>query len=278
MDDDKLNLLANYYIPYNFGWDRILNTKGAFTASADNKNILQRKEAIRQFVGKNKTLRSANLVTQSNILSDKHFAMANPDYIASLKPEKVERKPSYKTMLENGNPILDVIKSIKPFNLQGTNIVFMGSANSLNFQGGALIVIDGINRGTDASVLRNLSPYDVEKIFVSTNPNDILRYTGLNSVGLIEIDLKKGMVKEEPTSVMDESTEFESPNYEKGANSFSEDYRSTLFWKVETVEEGLESIDIQYYNADLISEIEGVLYFIPNKGGVSSSAFEYSVK
>jgi hypothetical protein len=99
-------------------------------------------------------------------------------------------------MLESATSIMDVIKSIKPYKIVNNAIVFAGTENSLNYQGGALIVIDGQQMGTDISIISNLSPNEVDHIDVSTSPMDIQRYTGLNSVGVIEIYLKKGPAPE----------------------------------------------------------------------------------
>lgn len=97
---------------------------------------------------------------------------------------------NYKRQLENGMAVLDVIKSMKPFTLDGNRIIFAGTNNSINYQQGALIVIDNQQVGEDASVLNTLAPSQVESIFISTNPGDIHQYTGLNVVGIIEITMK----------------------------------------------------------------------------------------
>ena len=75
-------------------------------------------------------------------------------------------------------------------------IVFMGSENSINYQGGALLVLDGQQMGTDISAISNISPMEVDHINISTNPMDIQRYTGLNSVGVIEIFQKRAQTPE----------------------------------------------------------------------------------
>jgi hypothetical protein len=92
--------------------------------------------------------------------------------------------------------VLDIIRLIKPFNLEGNKIVFIGCTNSINAQDGALIVVDDIKLGTDCSVLETVMIPSIDNIEISTNPMDILRYTGLNSVGVIMITTKKGKFKE----------------------------------------------------------------------------------
>ena len=59
-------------------------------------------------------------------------------------------------------------------------------------QSGALIVIDGQKMGTQIDVLQSLNPHDIEKISISLDPMDIQKYTGLNNVGVIEIETKRG--------------------------------------------------------------------------------------
>ena len=109
----------------------------------------------------------------------------------SIKWEKPDQKEIIQRKLMSGIPILDVIRSIKPFQLMGDKIVFHGPS-SLLFQDGALIVMDGIKLGTSISLLNSLNPNDIANIKVSTSPTDIHRYTALNAEGIIEITSKRG--------------------------------------------------------------------------------------
>ncbi len=101
-----------------------------------------------------------------------------------------------RNMLSMSTNLMDVIKTIKPYKLMNNQIVFVGSENSINFQGGALIVVDGQQMGTDISSITQIYPAEVDHINISTNPMDIQRYTGFNSVGVIEIFLKKAKFPE----------------------------------------------------------------------------------
>ncbi|MGQ7870114.1 hypothetical protein [Sunxiuqinia sp. sy24] len=130
----------------------------------------------------------------------KDFYQQNKDLFTPLKRAEdnlPKSEPSYKQYLMTGTSVLEVLKTIKPFRLSGDKIIFPGGTNSINAQDGALIVVDGQKLGTSASVLNSLSPLDIESINVSTSPVDIQRYTGLNSVGLIEIRTKRGEALEE---------------------------------------------------------------------------------
>lgn len=136
---------------------------------------------------------------------------------SSPEPKKNE---SYKQMLNSGSSIMDAIKTIKPYTLDGEKIIFPGGQNSLLAQDGALIVIDGQKMGTSSSVLNGMSPNDVESINVSTSPMDILRYTGLNSVGLIEINTKRGEIVPGPVAPTE--------NLYRDAYRISRDFAQTM--------------------------------------------------
>jgi hypothetical protein len=94
--------------------------------------------------------------------------------------------------------VLELLKSIKYYTLTSDHkIVFPESRNSLLAQDGALIVIDGVKLGTDAEVLNTVNVNDIENITVSTDPNDISLYTGLNAVGVIVITTKNGRIPDD---------------------------------------------------------------------------------
>ena len=57
--------------------------------------------------------------------------------------------------------------------------------------------MDGQQRGTDVAVLNAISPSEVDHINVSTNAMDIQKYTGFNSVGVIEIFQKNAKFTEQ---------------------------------------------------------------------------------
>ncbi|GET30486.1 hypothetical protein SD074_26880 [Prolixibacter sp. SD074] len=135
--------------------------------------------------------------TEMNLLQTAYFE-TNPDLFASVPDKKLDalnnkRKDDFwRAYLDQSTNLLDIINMIKPFDLMGERIVFKGSHNSLLNQGGALIVIDGQQLGTSASTLSAIPPMSVEDIHVSTKLSDMAKYTGLNSVGVIEITTKKG--------------------------------------------------------------------------------------
>ena len=102
------------------------------------------------------------------------------------KPKLPSRQERIRNQLRAGTPLLDVLKQIKHYSLTANKIIF-GGPNSLVNQDGALIVVDGIKLGTEASILNTINPMDVQNIEVFTDPNSMARYTSLNGVGVISI-------------------------------------------------------------------------------------------
>jgi hypothetical protein len=174
------------------------------------------------------------------------YLNANPGQLTEQPSGKVQaneekhtRVEPYKALLATSTNLLDVIKSIKPFSLMNGQIVFAGGINSINFQSGALIVIDNVKMGTSADVLNNVVPIDVDEIKISTDPIDIQRYTALNNVGVIDITTKKGLVIPAASSVVLPKEKL----YNEGvriprnfltsdalAGQAGKDFRTTLYW------------------------------------------------
>lgn len=171
-----------------------------------------------------------------------------------------------KTLLRSGTNLMDVIKSIKPYRIMNNQIVFMGTENSLNYQGGALIVLDGQKLGTDVSAIQNISPAEVDHINVSTNLMDIQRYTGFNSVGLIEIFTKKA--PEFPTPEKLEAAnqyngEYRIPKvFQVDSPNSKSDFRTTLLWipelSVDETGEAEISVTAGKVLSDFVIEVQGM--------------------
>jgi len=126
------------------------------------------------------------------------YFMVNKRYLHTTKTfrKRTSQEAKIQEMLESGVPILDVVRSIKNFQMMGDKIVFFGP-NSLLNQDGALIVLDGIKMGTDADLLKSMTPIDIANIEVITDPTEVLMFTGLNNVGIINITSKSGRMEEE---------------------------------------------------------------------------------
>lgn len=243
-----------------------------------NKNIADR---IADFAAK--TLQKFNLMDTEKF-ADENYFKSNPDLILkapkSIKPIS-NTFENQRKMLETATSILDVIKATKAFRIANNQIVFVGFENSINYQGGALIVLDGQQLGTDVSVISNIAPSDVDHIFISTNPMEIQRYTGLNSVGLIEIFTKKPKL---PESFSEEEVKankydgiFRIPNEFKLAGSKQNNHRTTLLWIPEqTISETRQfefTIPAGQVFSDFVIEVQG----IAPDGRMGVSMAEFSV-
>ena len=141
-------------------------------------------------------------------------------------------------------------------------IVFYGSENSINAQGGALLVLDGQQLGTDVSAIQSISTSEVDYINVSTNPMDIQRYTGLNSVGVIEIFQKKApQITTQTTGKLNIGNQANKAFQAEPANA-RRDIRTTLQWipelKIGETGEAEITVTAGKVLTDFIIEIQGM--------------------
>jgi len=211
------------------------------------------------------------------------YCSNNPDlFTKAPKPVKTNTMgiENQRRMLSTATSILDVIKSIKPYKIMNNQIVFVGSENSINFQGGALIVIDGQQLGTDISALQNISPLEVDYMNISTNPMDIQRYTGLNSVGLIEIFMKRAKA---PDAEMSAAPENKYDGKFRIANPFpatpthaKRDTRTTLLWIPDRLVKETGQFEFLVTAGKVISDFVIEVQGISGKGTVGSGTANFS--
>jgi hypothetical protein len=169
-------------------------------------------------------------------LNQANYFKNNPDFLKATPPVKArssenkKREPYWKKYLSGSSDLLDILKSIRPYEIKGGKIIFRGS-NSFIAQDGALIVIDGQRMGTDASALSVINPFDIEDIQIYVNPVDMSRFTSLNSVGVIEIKTKRGKVDDEPVEKTDNRNENTTHQFIPSAIGYEKyDLKTTLQW------------------------------------------------
>lgn len=139
-----------------------------------------------------------DVLEQLNIAS---YFIRNPDYFKAKTSVRVrvgEKKVSqayWKRYVNGSSSLLEILSSIRPYEMSGGKIIFRGR-NSFLAQDGALIVIDGVRMGTESSQLSMINPLDIEDIRILLDPVEMGQYTGLNSVGVIEITTKRGRISE----------------------------------------------------------------------------------
>jgi hypothetical protein len=179
-------------------------------------------------------LKSFNSKQQYNSHELIEYCQKNKELLKFIGTERHDLKPGKTSgtekLLQSGSTILDVIKMTKPFRLENNQIVFYGSSNSVYCQQGALIIIDGQKMGTDANILSTVNTLDVKSINISTDPVEIQRYTGLNSVGIIEITTKFNTSDYSPEQKSPGFHELEFFDPENIPHSIWR-YQTTLLWK-----------------------------------------------
>ena len=185
--------------------------KGNLVASATDKSGKGNYRVILNKTFKEEIMNSLSNISVTswqilNELSTSDYFRENPDFFKPVPMSKVKSidkklaEPYWKKNLGTTTNLLDILKTIRPYELVGGKIVFRGR-NSLNNQDGALIVVDGQKVGTDASMLAAVNPQDVDDIQILLNPVEMARYTALNSVGVIEVKTHRGGVVSEATEI-----------------------------------------------------------------------------
>jgi hypothetical protein len=226
-----------------FNWDKIrkFNTEKTSNLKSGNSKLADKSDEknfenqLSDFIAAN--AQKYSLLNNDQLIDGTYFRNNQGLFLKFYKQFKANTVAIdiQRAMLSNSSSVLDVIKTIKPYSIKNNLIVFAGSENSFYNQGGALVVVDGIQMGTDISTIQNLAPSDVDHINVSTDPMDIQRYTGLNSVGVIEIFLKSAKNKMEQTAKTQTNNKYEdgyriSNVFPSEPTNPKRDTRTTLVW------------------------------------------------
>ncbi|MDP2335079.1 MAG: MG2 domain-containing protein [Bacteroidota bacterium] len=218
-------------------------------------------------------------------VADQNYFSNNQDLFSKapklLKPN-TNALDNQRKLLANSTNIMDVIKTIKPYKIVNNQIVFIGSENSINYQGGALLVLDGQQLGTDISIIQSLSTIDIDHINVSTNPMDIQRYTGLNSVGVIEIFQKKGPVIQ-PSAQKENKNQYEggfriSNVFQAEPTNPKQDFRTTLQWIPEQKADESGLIEFSLTTGKVLSDFMIEVQGISPNGRIGHGSAGFTVK
>ncbi len=247
-----------------FDWQKIIKFKPEDASGNNSESVLSKDfdGRISEIITKKSKI--LNLQKKDQIAGAQYFS--NNEDLFQRAPKVVvsntSARDNQRKLLSNSTNLMDVIKSIKPFRLMNNQIVFYGSENSINAQGGALLVLDGQQLGTDVSAIQSISTSEVDYINVSTNPMDIQRYTGLNSVGVIEIFQKKA-----PQIMTQTTSKFNIGNQDNRAFQAEpanprRDNRTTLQWipelKIGEAGEAEITVTAGKVLTDFIIEIQGM--------------------
>lgn len=254
------------------------NGKKEFSVVYDQNFDAKISNLVTHFALKNSLLHHDQIV-------DETYFKNNPDLF--LKAPRINKPntsgiDNQRKLLMASTSLLDVIKTIKPYKILNNQIVFVGSENSINYQGGALIVLDGQQLGTDISLIQNISPMEVDHLNVSTNPMDIQRYTGLNSVGVIEIFLKNAKITEQPTSRESTANRYDGvyriPNeFQAEPAGQKNDARTSLVWIPLAKTDKNGRFEFWVTSGKVISDFEIEVQGITDNGRMGSGKAIFSV-
>lgn len=252
-----------------------LNSNQLATSSNLEKFVSGMKEPISE-TEKNKSLNNKSVKSIFNLQIRKFFAknlllITQPpgrQYIVQEKNnlKKLERniEPVNNTNQQgysSDRNIFDILMQVKPYRLINGKIIFgIGSLNSFNNQDGALIIVDGIKMGTDASILNNIPVPDIARITASTNVLDIQRYSAMNSIGIIEIFMKKGA------------------EFIKNEKNSSKSKSNTIFWGPDIITDNTGKASISFFNNNNATAVIISVNGIAGTGMFGGSAIQFSVK
>jgi hypothetical protein len=283
MSDETLDnlLIANAY--KRFTWHDILavteRSPAYKSVSADNSLKIDTKaEKARNAYFANEL---ANLLKSPGIPYAEQ-EKNNMQNILNPNAAVGERKDNLNSNLS----IMDMIYQKKPYKMIDGKIVFASNGpNTISNQQGAAIAIDGIYRGTDPSVLSTIPQIDVEKVYVSTNPVDIQRYTGLNAIGIIEIYTKSASSARRTleTNSQDKGSLmaplFQSPDYASGTYVKPKtDTRKTIFWAPDIQTDQSGQAIVTFYNGDIPGDVTITVEGISTTGVAGSGEGTYTIK
>ncbi len=189
------------------------------------------------------------------------FVIENSNNIKKIKRSQESKTKAGQTGYSADRNIYDIINRIRPFQLVDNKIMFSNVGNySINFMGGAMIVIDGVKRGTDASILGNIPITDIAKVNATTNPSELQRYSALNSFGLVEIITKKGYAAANKTA------------------SAKNTGNNTLFWKSDLNTDTSGKAKFTFRNNDEPQEVILTVEGITTDGLAGNRTISYSIK
>lgn len=260
LDNDNIITCSNlksYDAGLDLIWCGILRqmSTGSFPSlrdhSADKGMLADRDLAL--FFGK--------ALTTISHLPGHCFVVENSNDLKKIQRKQAAKQKAEPTGYSADRNIFDILKGIKPYQLVNNEIRFSTAGNySVNFQKGAMIVIDGVKRGTDASILNSIPITDIAKITATTNPLELQRYSAMNSSGLVEITTKKG------ASAASKSTRT------------GHGETNSLFWKAGMHTDTSGKAQITYRNNDEEQEVFLTVEGITSDGLTGSTTISYKVR
>jgi len=173
---------------------RIGNNPAKEFSGTLNENNFLKNERISELHQLNSILRSDQYLTRltDHFVDHDHYVSANRSKLQNWNffPSPLTKEEIAQNMLDRGLPIISVLRFIKSYRKVGNGLYFKPTG-SFNFDTPALIIIDGVERGYDIEVFRELNPYNIKKLEVFTTVSDMLKYTAaMGASGIVVVTSK----------------------------------------------------------------------------------------
>jgi hypothetical protein len=274
-------LIANTY--NRFAWKTILKTG---TTSPAYVNMDNNKDATGTDFNAKAAAYCGNYLTGSHTAPGNLYTLQPRNDVASWSMD-ISHKPA-NSLYSGRLTVREIVHQIRPYDVIGGKIFFVNTGvNSITNQDGAIIAINGILMGTNIAVLDGIQPADIGNIKVSTRPMDIQKYTGLNTMGVIEIETKVNDIFKKPEAVpVPEHNEYRTSSEFNisGKNTGSKGGKSkstihgTTYWNPEIRTDSSGMAVVSYFNNKTPGEISVTVEGISGTGLCGSSGLIYSVK
>jgi hypothetical protein len=285
-DETSLQLLDNLLIAntYNrFTWKTILKTG---TTSPAYVNMDNNKNATGTDFNAKAAAYCGNYLTGSLTAPGNLYTLQPKNDVASWSRD-ISHQPA-NSPYSGRLTVREIVHQIRPYDVIGGKIFFVNTGgNSINNQDGAIIAINGILMGTNIAVLDGIQPADIGNIKVSTRPMDIQKYTGLNTMGVIEIETKVNDTFKKPAAMPEpEHNEYRASSEFNisGKNTGSKGGKSkstipvTTYWNPEIRTDSSGIAEVSYFNTKTPGEISVTVEGISETGLCGSSGIAYLVK
>jgi hypothetical protein len=222
------------------------------------------------------------------------FSFGEPNLVYSLRygPGKFHasetdvRKKYDPNKYADYTDVLDIIQDIKPFQIENSNIVFVEdelNPEPARYQNEAIIVINGVLKGNNINIFKDILPSDITNINISTSLFDVHKYTTVNFPAVIEITTIQGMYRYRApvfqlgSDITNTNRTFYSPDYSLESNS-SSDNRKTLYWNPQLTLKSKQPELVTFFTSDISGVYYGTIEGMDSEGNPIQADFSFVVE
>jgi hypothetical protein len=230
--------------------------------------------------------------TRQKIFDVKAYGESDLMYALRYKPGKFRKSVSdvprkYDPFKYAGySSILEIIQEIRPYRVTDNTIVFAQDARQDFEPKGpdcALLVINGVPKGTQVNILEHIQPSDITNINVSSTLVEISKYTPLAYPAVVEITTIQGMPRYRHSTAqfgiasLNSNRSFFSPDY-TAEGTVAIDNRRTLFWSPQVRCRNNQPNLVTFFTSDIKGVYYGIIEGIDEFGVPLSAEFSFVVE